>query len=76
MCKISPSTLNGLEFIRLSHLPFQQAQRLIEWIPTSSFMKLKIAGKDVEDCIPYAEYECWYNYQYQASSKMNFELYL
>lgn len=76
MCKVSPNLVNGLEFVRLSCLPSSQAQQLNNWLPASSVIELKVDGRQKEACILYADYEVWYNYNYQTSSKINFERYL
>ncbi len=60
MTKAQPQYHLDIEFVRLSILPFQQYQRFVSWISPLSIFNLDVNGEILDDCVPYSDYDCWY----------------
>ena len=60
MKKISPSFFRGITFIRICNLPQVQHEELVEWLPPTSIINIKIDDIILEDCLQYKDYEYWF----------------
>lgn len=63
----------GTGYVQVSKLPFDQAIRLREWLPQTSFISLQTADQVIEDCIQYSEYEYWFDFQFSALQEPEFD---
>jgi len=61
MRKIDPERLQGIEFIRLSSLPFSQMIRLKNWLAASDIFSIKGQHESIYNCVHYDDYEFWYD---------------
>ena len=59
MHKARPLYFQGFEYVKLSQLPFDQAQMLRSCLPVTSY--LKVDYEESTDCIYYDDYEYWYD---------------
>lgn len=64
MTKIKPDFWNGIEYIQLSSLPFDQYQTIVQWLTTTSFLQNKNRKPEWEDCVYYRDYEYWFDHKY------------
>jgi len=71
MTRIQPNYGNGIEYIRLSDLPFTQKQKFSDWISVNSTFKMKVDNGFVEDCVFYSEYEYWLETQNNVLTEEN-----
>lgn len=72
--KAYPHIDHGAAYVQVSKLPFDQAIKLREWLPQTSFIRLNTATEVFEDCIQYSEYEYWFDFQYSALQEFEFEI--
>lgn len=64
MTKLMPNIWNGVEYVQLSNLPFDQYQIIVGWLPSSSFLAMDKEGVESEDCVYYEDYEYWFDHKY------------
>ncbi len=64
MTKVKPKNWNGVEYVNLSQLPFDQYQNILSWLPTTSFLGNEMKNRDLEDCVYYEDYEFWFDHKY------------
>jgi len=64
MPKIDPQYAQGSEFVQLVQLPFDQSLKISDYLTETSYVKVKYGEVVLEDCIPYEEYEYWYDHWY------------
>ncbi len=69
MIKAYPHIDQGSGYVQISRLPLDQALRLKDWLPQTSFIKLKSDDLVMEDCIQYSEYEYWFDFLYTEQDK-------
>ena len=61
MKKIAPERLNGLQFIRLSSLPFNQMVRLRDWLGVDDIFSISYQNGTIRNCVKYEGYEFWFD---------------
>jgi hypothetical protein len=67
MFKVSPTFHNGINFVQISSLPFDQKECFKNWIPMNSVLRMEINSITLSDCVEYSEYEYWFDYQYKKA---------
>jgi len=72
--KAYPHFDHGTAYIQVSRLPFNQSIKLREWLPQTSFIRLKTPDQVIDDCIQYSEYEYWFDFQYSTSKELEFDI--
>lgn len=70
--KRHPHYHQGIEYIRLSLLPFQQYSKFLSWISPLSIFKLNVDNEVLDDCVPYSEYDYWYEMHIRETSTSAF----
>ena len=60
MRKLSPSFFRGIKFIRTSNLPLRQYDELMNWLPPTSMIMIRVDDVVFKDCIQYKDYEYWF----------------
>lgn len=73
MTKVKPYNWNGVEYIHLSHLPFDQYQTIVGWLPSSSFLQNDKKNPEWEDCVYYKDYEFWFDHKYLNMESPEFD---
>ncbi len=61
MLKLSPSYFQGIEFIQLCQLPFDQARKLRNWLSDIDVFKVENEYEKYEGCVHYDDYEFWFD---------------
>ncbi|MFT7057239.1 MAG: hypothetical protein ACJAR3_002885, partial [Roseivirga sp.] len=51
---------------------FDQALKLREWLPQTSFVNLFSDNSIHKDCIQYSEYEYWFDFQFNSEPEYEF----
>lgn len=64
----------GTGYVQVSRLPFDQALKLREWLPQTSFVRLNLPDQVLDDCIQYSEYEYWFDFQFSGANEYEFEI--
>lgn len=64
MTKVNPHIEQGVGYVRISRLPFNQAIGIRRSIPQISMVSLKTADGIVSDAIEYSQYEYWFDFQH------------
>jgi hypothetical protein len=65
MLKVTPNFHQGINFIQISSLPYEQQELFESWVPQSAMMKLEINNITLSDCVEYQDYAYWFDFQYQ-----------
>jgi hypothetical protein len=65
MLKASPNFHQGINFIQISSLPYDQQELFNLWVPESAKMKVEINSISMNDCVEYQDYAYWFDFQYQ-----------
>jgi hypothetical protein len=60
MQKVKPIYFAGLAYVQITSLPPVQCKFLTEHVPDVCRIRLTIGDEKLEDCIPYEDYERWY----------------
>jgi type III secretory pathway lipoprotein EscJ len=60
----------GIEFVRISNLPIEQSERILDSFPKESIIKILNDDVIIKDCIPYRDYQEWFKKFYLVSSPM------
>ncbi len=60
MKKLKKVTYRGIEYIRLSSLPAQQAEALRAVLTPRTLIKINRDGIILTDCVLYSAYEAWW----------------
>jgi len=61
MKKINSTTYKGIEYIRLSALPVEEAKTLKQTLNERSLIKILKGDIILDDCVLYSVYMRWYN---------------
>ena len=61
MRKIPPEQFNGLQFVRLSSLPFHQMIRLKDWLGEEELISIPHRNGIIRNCVTYEGYEFWFD---------------
>ena len=69
MKKLAKRTFKGIEYIRLSSLPKQQAEALVKSLNPRTLVKIQMYEEIVEDCVLYEAYEVWFGSYQQEVAK-------
>ncbi|PIQ49549.1 MAG: hypothetical protein COW03_04130 [Cytophagales bacterium CG12_big_fil_rev_8_21_14_0_65_40_12] len=72
--KAAPHYDLGTGYVEISKLPFDQVLKLRDWLPHTSFIKLRAQNEELVDCIQYSEYEYWFDFQFSAEKEFDFEI--
>lgn len=64
--KATPHIEFGTGYVQISKLPFDQALKLRDWLPQTSFINLTSENSVLKDCIQYSEYEYWFDFQFNV----------
>ena len=70
MLKASPNFHQGINFIQISSLPYEQQELFASWVPQSAKMKLVINNISLLDCVEYQDYAYWFDFQYQNHNSL------
>lgn len=70
MLKASPNFHQGINFIQISSLPYEQQELFGTWVPQSAKMKLEINNISLHDCVEYQDYAYWFDFQYQNQNSL------
>ena len=68
MLKASPTFFEGVNFVQISSLPYEQQSIFQDWIPANSLLKVEINSIMMDDCVDYREYNYWFDFKYQKNS--------
>jgi hypothetical protein len=70
MKKINKKSYKGIDYVRLSTLPPNEAELLKKNLTSRSLIKIMIYDEIIDDCVLYGEYEAWLkNYQPEPVEK-------
>ncbi len=73
--KAYPHIEQGAGYVQISRLPIDQMLKLKNWLPQTSFVKIRSEDRMIEDCIQFSEYEYWFDFLYAEMSKeVEFEI--
>ena len=61
MRKIHPERYNGVEFIRLSNLPFDHMVHLKSWLSDLGIFTIQKQHGAIQNCVHYEDYEFWFD---------------
>jgi hypothetical protein len=70
MLKASPNFHQGINFIQISSLPYEQQELFGRWIPQSATMQMEINNIRLPDCVEYQDYTYWFDFQYQNQNSL------
>jgi hypothetical protein len=70
MLKATPNFHQGINFIQISSLPYEQQELFASWVPQSAKMKLVINNISLLDCVEYQDYAYWFDFQYQNHNSL------
>jgi hypothetical protein len=70
MLKATPNFHQGINFIQISSLPYEQQELFSAWVPQSAMMKLEINNISLPDCVEYQDYAYWFDFQYQNQNSL------
>ncbi|MGM0579842.1 MAG: hypothetical protein ACQETL_04130 [Bacteroidota bacterium] len=70
MLKASPNFHQGINFIQISSLPYEQQELFASWVPQSAKMKMEINNITLPDCVEYQDYAYWFDFQYQNQNSL------
>ena len=70
MLKASPNFHQGINFIQISSLPYEQQELFASWVPQSAKMNLEINNIHLSDCVEYQDYAYWFDFQYQNQNSL------
>lgn len=60
MNKIIPLEVKGQKIVQLSMLSIDESNDIRSWLPQNSIQQVEFQGMELNDCIAYETYECWY----------------
>ncbi|TXH30893.1 MAG: hypothetical protein E6Q96_01140 [Cyclobacteriaceae bacterium] len=58
----------GIEFVRISQLPAEQQEKLIQTIKRDRIIKIMIGTTLADDCLQYHDYRAWFAQTYPAKA--------
>ena len=70
MRKIPPELSQGIEFVRLSSLPFHQMMKLRDWLSEEEIINIPHRNGLIRHCVKYEGYEYWFD---MVNSENRFE---
>lgn len=70
MLKASPNFHEGVNFIQVTSLPYEQQQLFKSWIPETSILNIEINNIVLSDCVDYQDYTYWFDFQYQTQDSL------
>jgi len=70
MLKATPNFHQGINFIQISSLPYQQQELFSLWIPQSAKIEIEINNIRLPDCVNYQDYAYWFDFQYQKQNSL------
>lgn len=70
MLKASPTFHQGINFIQISSLPYEQQELFGLWVPESAMMKLEINNISLPDCVEYQDYAYWFDFQFESKNSL------
>ncbi|MBX2913757.1 MAG: hypothetical protein KF856_00665 [Cyclobacteriaceae bacterium] len=56
----------GIEFVRISHLPADQQEKIKASIKRDQIIKILIGNTLADDCVQYHHYKAWFLHTYPA----------
>lgn len=62
MRKLHVEQFKGIEFIRLSRLPFNQMSLLKDWLSATDIFSIKTQDGIEYTCVRYEDYEFWFDH--------------
>lgn len=74
MIPISPQVYRGIRYVHLDNLPKDQRSQLNNWMPTTEYIKIKIAEDVIDHCVNYQDYLYWYENFYSEEEKFASEI--
>lgn len=69
MKKVFPHINQGIGYIQISKLPFNQSLKFRSWISRNSLVKVSLGSNIIDDCVQYSEYEYWIDVFDEESKK-------
>jgi predicted transcriptional regulator of viral defense system len=61
MKKVFPHINQGIGYVQISKLPFNQSIKFRSWISRNSLVNVSTGARTIEDCVQYSEYEYWFD---------------
>lgn len=58
--KAERKIFKGIEYVQLTELPQTQQEKLLQTLGRDFFIKIRIDGKIVSQCLQYKDYSLWY----------------
>jgi hypothetical protein len=68
--KIDANCYKGISYLSIVQLPAHQRQHILKWNALKT-IKIKTESTILTDCIPYNEYETWYNEKYRQLATLS-----
>lgn len=69
MRKVNPHFKEGVDFIQVSRLPFNQAKDIRDSFLSSNVTGVETAVGFVPDAIEYSQYEYWFDFEYKSDDR-------
>jgi hypothetical protein len=62
--KADRKIFKGIEYVQLAELPQTQQDKLLQTLGNDFFIKIRIDGKIIAQCVQYKDYSRWYDNVY------------
>ena len=71
MRKIQPVENEGIEYVVLSSLPFEQLITFRDWVGEANVFRISNFHSDSVECVTYELYEFWFDIQKEEADNLD-----